>query len=334
MSSTMAKMMFIAAGYAVSSSGLVVINKWAVMKWPYSSTLTFTQLTASWLLAFIIGTIGIVKVDKLDWGKIKAFSPACLIFFVVLACNMKLLQYANVDTFIVLRSLVPLATCFVERVTIGTPLPGPKVLACLVLIVIGAVGYVQADREFSLTAYTWGFAYVFTMVIDTVLVKRVVTKVELTPWGLVLYNNLIASVLYPFFAMATGEASQIPVALAELLAPGSESALAVGASCVFGIAISYFGLNARKALTATAFSVLGVVCKFATVLVNVSVWDHHASPVGIFWLLVCISGGILYQQAMKNASFTPAKPEAEPVKYDPVDTEANAADAAETKDRD
>eukprot|EP00512_Aurantiochytrium_limacinum_P003499 CAMPEP_0171497134 /NCGR_PEP_ID=MMETSP0958-20121227/7097_1 /TAXON_ID=87120 /ORGANISM="Aurantiochytrium limacinum, Strain ATCCMYA-1381" /LENGTH=330 /DNA_ID=CAMNT_0012031331 /DNA_START=230 /DNA_END=1222 /DNA_ORIENTATION=- len=329
-------MAFIAIGYAVSSSGLVVINKWAVMRWPYSSTLTFTQLTASWVLAFIIGLIGLVPVDKLDWQKIKAFSPACLIFFVVLACNMKLLQYANVDTFIVLRSLVPLATAFTERLTIGTPLPGPKVLACLVLIVVGAVGYVQADREFSLTAYTWGAAYVITMVIDTVLVKRVVTKVELTPWGLVLYNNLIASVLYPFFAYATDEASQIPIAMAELLAPGSSSAVAVAASCVFGIAISYFGLNARKALTATAFSVLGVVCKFATVLVNVSVWEHHASPVGIFWLLVCISGGILYQKAQQAASFTPAKSDdnkpstsSEGKSYNAVDTE----DADEVADK-
>jgi len=331
-------MMFIALGYAVSSSALVVINKWAVMRWPYSSTLTLLQLAFSWVAALILGKLGVVEVDDLDWKKIKAFSPACLIFFVALACNMKLLKYANVDTFIVLRSLVPLATAFAEKVSLGTPLPGPKVFACLVLIVIGAVGYVQADREFSLTAYSWGFAYVFTMVVDTVLVKRVVTKVELKPWGLVLYNNLIASSLYPLFAFLTGELFEIPEAVAMMLDPVQSPGFAVAVSCLFGLAISYFGLNARKALTATAFSVLGVVCKFATVLVNTMVWSYHATPVGIFWLCVCISGGILYQQAMKSASFTtPTSPPNETgkdgKKYSQVATEEQElSETGATKD--
>lgn len=133
------------------------------MRWPYSSTLTFVQLTVSWLLAMFLGKVGIVAVDKLDWTKVKAFSPACLIFFVALACNMRLLQYATVDTFIVLRSLVPLFTAFAERFALGTPLPGPKVMATLVLIVVGALGYVKADDDFNFVAYSWGFAYLVAM---------------------------------------------------------------------------------------------------------------------------------------------------------------------------
>ena len=64
------------------------------------------------------------------------------------------------------------------------------------------------------------------------------------------------------------------------------------------------GLNARKKLQATAYSVLGVVCKFATVLVNTIMWDNHASAMGIVFLCICITGGILYQQEMKSAVLT------------------------------
>jgi hypothetical protein len=30
---------------------------------------------------------------------------------------------------------------------------------------------------------------------------------------------------------------------------------------------------------------------------NVIIWDQHATPGGIFWLFVCISGGIVYKQS-------------------------------------
>lgn len=30
---------------------------------------------------------------------------------------------------------------------------------------------------------------------------------------------------------------------------------------------------------------------------NVMIWDKHATGGGIFWLFVCISGGLIYQQA-------------------------------------
>ncbi len=273
------------------------------------------------MVAFLAGKLGIVAVDALDWKKIKAFSPACLIFFVAIGCNMKLLLHANVDTFIVLRSLVPLATAFAEFIALGTPLPNRKVFGTLILIVIGSIGYVMADKEFSMTAYFWGFAYVLSMVVDTVLVKKVVTDVELTAWGLVLYNNLIASALYPVFAFLTGELSQLQIA-GESLIQDADSFGPVIASCLFGISISYFGLNARKTLQATAFSVLGVVCKFGTVLVNTLMWDHHASPLGIFWLCICILGGILYQQAMKGASITKQVSSTTQAKeYKPVDSE-------------
>jgi len=288
---------FVAIGYAISSSCLVVINKWALITWPYSTTLTFLQFTVSWMAALIAGKLGMVQVNALQWPKIKAFSPACLIFFIAIACNMKLLQHANVDTFIVLRSCVPLLTRLAETAVFGSALPSQRVLATLGLIILGAIGYVSIDEDFSLTAYYWGCAYVISMVTDTLLVKKVVTEVELTPWGLVLYNNFIASLLYPIFCVATGEYKEVTVALSHLV-DGTTDYGPVFASCVFGISISYFGMNARKKLRATSFSVLGVICKFATVVVNTLAWDYHASPLGIGFMCMSLMGGILYQRVV------------------------------------
>ena len=130
-------MVFIGLGYAVSSSALVIVNKWAMSNWAYASALTVLQFTVAWMVAAIAGALGICEVDKLEWHKVKAFAPACLLFYISIACNMKLLGHANVDTFIVLRSLVPLLTTFAERAYLGTPLPPLKAMSALGVIVLG-----------------------------------------------------------------------------------------------------------------------------------------------------------------------------------------------------
>lgn len=86
---------------------------------------------------------------------------------------------------------------------------------------------------------------------------------------------------------------------------------------------------AVQAFSATAFTVAGVVNKFGTVFINSTIWQYHASPagrtltafvnaqalafearrapshvaiavvVGIASMIVCILGGVAYQQSFK-----------------------------------
>ena len=76
----------------------------------------------------------------------------------------------------------------------------------------------------------------------------------------------------------------------------------VGLSCAFGVAISFYGFACRRAISATSFTVLGVSNKLLTIIVNVAIWDKHASPVGIFCLLVTVCGGVMYQQSTAHSS--------------------------------
>ncbi len=66
-----------------------------------------------------------------------------------------------------------------------------------------------------------------------------------------LYNNIIASALYPVFALATGELEDVGKSVGELT-NDSQAAMSVLASCAFAVSISYFGLNARKMLQVSA----------------------------------------------------------------------------------
>jgi len=53
-------------------------------------------------------------------------------------------------------------------------------------------------------------------------------------------------------------------------------------------------------VSATSFTLVGVVNKFLTVLLNVLAWEKHSTPFGIFAVCLCLSAGFFYQQAPRR----------------------------------
>jgi len=134
-----------------------------------------------------------------------------------------------------------------------------------------------------------------------------VMNLGLNTWGFVFYNNLLSLMMAPFFWFLTGENVQVLAALRSgIFDPAAF--YAVSLSCLFGLLISFFGFAARRAVSATAFTVTGVVNKFLTVAINVLIWDKHASPVGLVCLLFTIAGGVLYQQSVTGPGNAPVQP--------------------------
>ena len=170
--------------------------------------------------------------------------------------------------------------------------------------------YVATDYQFSVTGYSWAAAYLASMTVDFVYIKHVVMTIGLSTWGLVLYNNLEALLLFPVELLVMGELKQIEHdAASEVAAWHSLSVVVpVVLSCIFGLAISFFGFSCRRAISATGFTVLGVVNKLLTVGINLVIWDKHSTFVGTFGLLVCMTGGILYQQSTSKAKADVAVP--------------------------
>ncbi|XP_031474262.1 GDP-fucose transporter 1-like [Nymphaea colorata] len=288
-------------GYALCSSLLAVINKYAITKFSFPGLLTALQYLTSVLGVWILGKLGFLYHDPFSVETAKRFLPAALVFFLAIFTNTNLLRHANVDTFIVFRSLTPLLVAIADTVFRRQPLPSKFTFVSLVIIFSGAVGYVATDSAFTVTAYSWAVAYLVTITTEMVYIKHMVTNLGLNTWGFVFYNNLLSLMMAPLFCIITGEYNDVYMAVNGLetrswVKPGAF--LAVSLSCAFGLAISFFGFAARKAISATAFTVTGVVNKFLTVAINVLIWDKHASPVGLLCLLSTLLGGILYQQSV------------------------------------
>jgi hypothetical protein len=75
--------------------------------------------------------------------------------------------------------------------------------------------------------------------------------------------------------------------------------------CVTGTGIGYSGWWCRDKVSATSFTLIGVMNKCLTILINLSMWDQHAPLGGIASLFLCLVGGSLYQQApMREVAFS------------------------------
>lgn len=296
-------------GYALCSSLLAVINKYAVTVFSYPGILTALQYLASTLGVWVLGKLGVLHHDPFTFENAKKFMPAAVVFYLAIFTNTNLLRHANVDTFIVFRSCTPLLVALADTAFRKQPLPPKLTFMSLLIILGGAVGYVATDSAFTLTAYSWAFAYLVTITTEMVYIKHMVTNLGLNTWGFVLYNNLLSLMMAPIFWFITGESSVVFMTLSSNARNWFDSTAfsAVALSCVFGLAISFFGFATRKAISATAFTVTGVVNKFLTIVINMLIWDKHASPIGLICLLFTIAGGVLYQQSVTRARNAPSQ---------------------------
>ncbi|KAG2254464.1 hypothetical protein Bca52824_084600 [Brassica carinata] len=293
----------VAAGYCISASLLSIINKWAIMKFPYPGALTAMQYFTSAAGVILCSQLNLVEHDPLTLSTMWRFLPAAMIFYLSLFTNSELLLHANVDTFIVFRSAVPIF-----------PWPSVKTWGSLATIFGGSVLYVLTDYQFTIAAYSWAVAYLVSMTIDFVYIKHVVMTIGLNTWGLVLYNNLEALLLFPLELLIMGELKKIKHEISEESDWYSfQVMLPVGLSCLFGLAISFFGFSCRRAISATGFTVLGIVNKLLTVVINLVVWDKHSTFVGTLGLLICMFGGVMYQQSTvkKPSAAEEVKPQEE-----------------------
>ncbi|XP_075501966.1 GDP-fucose transporter 1-like isoform X3 [Primulina tabacum] len=263
-------------GYALCSSLLAVINKFAVAKFNYPGLLTALQYLTSALGVWILGKLGFLAHDPFVLETAKKFFPAAFVFYLAIFTNTNLLRHANVDTFIVFRSLTPLLVAIADTVFRRQPCPSKLTFLSLVIILGAAVGYVATDNGFTLTAYSWALAYLVTITTEMVYIKHMVMNLGLNTWGFVFYNNLLSLMMAPVFWIVTGEYVDV--------------FMAIGRS------------SARKVISATAFTVTGVVNKFLTVAINVLIWDKHATPIGLVCLLLTLAGGVLYQQSVTGGA--------------------------------
>lgn len=283
-------------GYAACSSLLLIINKLSVHHFPAPSLILFLQLMSSAIIVKILGILGMIEVDELEWRKAKGFFFVSMAFLATLFANMKTLQYCNIETFIVFRVSTPLLVSVGDYVFLGREMPSRKSWFALTIILFFAGAYAYTDQSFHVTGYMWVSLWYFIFCFDQLYIKYIVDNVKMkSNWGRVYYTNLMASIPVGISAALNGEFRHLLI-----YDWSSEAMLFVSLSCVVGCAISYCAFLCRSLVSATMFTVIGNVCKVITVLINVIIWDQHASHFGIGCLFCCLFASYNYSQAPKR----------------------------------
>ena len=290
--------------YSACSGSLVLINKLTVHYLPFPSLVITFQLIASCLFIAVGTATKMIECDPLKWEYILPYLAYTIAFSIGVYCNMKSLQSSNVETVIVFRALTPCLVSILDVMFLGREYPSNRSWAGLSLIALGAYGYALVDPEFQsqgTNAYFWPFLYLFAISFVMAYGKKIIKSVDLkTRSGPVLYTNLLGWPPMLIFAHLGDEYRKASDAFdtnnaVPVFTAGSLTLLLAG--CVVGTAIGYTSWWCRDKISATSFTLIGVMNKCLTILANLLIWDNHASPMGIASLFLCLIGGSIYQQA-------------------------------------
>ena len=134
--------------YMLCSATLLVVNKRAIDLFPYPTLLTLLQYIFSSSIVWTLGACGMLRVDDLNIAKLSSFLGVSLAFSLSILSNVKLLQVSNVETVIVIRSLIPVVTALGDFLFMGREFPRIRTIVSLLLIILGSIGYMQAVGHF------------------------------------------------------------------------------------------------------------------------------------------------------------------------------------------
>lgn len=294
--------------YSFCSGSLVLVNKLILHHLPYPSLVICFQLWATLLFIQVADAFHIIDVDPIKWKCVKPYLAYTIAFSLGVYCNMKSLSMSNVETVIVFRALAPLLVSVLDALFLGREWPSAQSWGALALIALGAYGYALTDEQFQsqgIIAYWWPTLYLLVISFEMAYGKKIITGVDLhTKSGPVLYTNMLGWPPMLVFAAMGGEYKRLYEHLdgrahneegGPLLPPIGLALLLLG--CIVGTGIGYTGWWCRSKVSAASYTLIGVMNKCFTVLVNLLIWDQHAPPEGIVSLSLCLFGGFLYKQA-------------------------------------
>lgn len=278
--------------YMAVSSLLLVVNKLSIGLLPNAGLVLTLQTLVTTLTAAFVTLRGPHLLSAISLWRF--FVPA-VAFLLCLMANIKVLQNSNVETIIVFRSTTPLLIALCEWSCLGRQLPSLRSWAALSALFVFSGLYAWLDAELSVGVYSWVASWYLLFCFNQLYVKAVTDEVEVvTNWERVLYLNAWATAI-----LVTGELLFDFRALVHLPRHfrdvGTVSCVIL--SCAMAVVMSYLTMACRKAISATAFTVVGNVCKVITIVASAAVWGQHVTVYGMASLLACLVAATFYEQA-------------------------------------
>jgi len=290
--------------YFMSSSSLLVLNKVAIKAIPNASLLLFTQLGSTVVIVAAPAFVGKARVNFKPEGKVvRAYSTVAMVFLTTIYSNFQVIHSIGINPFIVLRCSTPLIVSVLDWAFMGRTLPDWKSTLALCGILSSGSMYARlkvADPDFGTngsgdaeSGLWWSAIWLVSFLLDMVYIKYVVEAYPCSGSERTLYQNFLA---LPILVVLLNVGVEKYNMVEAVNAPKS-AWIAVVMTCFAGAALSFTGMSLRTEFSATLFTVLGIVCKMASTLLN----EIFVEPERDLARLSCITAVIISSSFYKQA---------------------------------
>lgn len=293
------KLAALASLYFVSSSTLLVLNKVAITGIPNAAVLLVTQVLSTVICLLPAGILFGVRLSLTPtFEVVRAYVSVAFVFLCTIYSNFRLVHEVGVNFFIILRCSTPLLVSVVEWSFMGRELPQGRSLLALLGILVSGFAYAYSHLSgFSSTSTAqnyykgalWAAAWLVSFTLDMSFIKHVVDKYDCNSLERTLYQNAGALPLLAIILVSPVERWS----LREVFYLGTNASYAaLYLSCVAGTILSFTGMTLRSHMSATMFTVMGIVCKMASCFLNelfVEPEKNIFSLISILAAVVCSS---------------------------------------------
>uniref|UniRef100_A0A7S0TTM9 Sugar phosphate transporter domain-containing protein n=2 Tax=Hemiselmis andersenii TaxID=464988 RepID=A0A7S0TTM9_HEMAN len=289
--------------YTLCSATMLVVSKLVVFHIPAPSFVASVQIVACICVLAVLhlAPFNSIKVESPTREIVVPYAVYSLLFALSIFTNFHALQHSNVETVIVFRSAAPMAVAFCDTLVLGREYPSLLSFFGIFLSFAGAIGYVLVDSQFSLEsfgAYSWVASYYAVTVVIMTYGTYITSTVKLSLSGSVAYSNALSLPVLLALMVVFGEFSTLRNINFRLLLTTTNAFLWLLASCVVGTGISYAGWWCRSQISATSYTIVGVVNKALTIgLSSLIEWENtKTSTAGLLFLGIVVGGGAVFTQ--------------------------------------
>lgn len=254
--------------YCTASTSMNILNKKAISAMPFPYFLSALQNLATLIMALIVAyliaphtgppfdkTFGLKK--KLDLDTLVKWTPAVLLFCLMLVSSLSAMHRVSVPTVLVCRSLTPMVTAALEIQFLGMRV-GVRLWGAMGVILIGAICYCIQDFNPSFEGYVWLGINLVAAAGYHVYVKWAIGAVGLSTMDMVIYNNMLSLPLLLLSGLIFDNAGEMPATVGAMR---FGDWVMVALSAIVAACISYTGFGLQAAVSATSATVVNHINK-------------------------------------------------------------------------
>lgn len=290
--------------YFISSSSLLVLNKLAIKAIPNASLLLCAQLSSTVVIVAAPALVGKTRINfKPNFEVVRAYTAVAVVFLSTIYSNFHVIHSIGINPFIVLRCSTPLMVSILDWAFMGRTLPDWKsTLALCGILFSGSMYAKMKAAESSLSVHAgvngasglcWSAIWLISFLLDMVYIKHVVETYPCSGSERTLYQNFLA---LPILIVLLNIGVEKYGVLEAAHAPQS-AWIAVVSTCFAGTALSFSGMSLRTELSATMFTILGILCKMGSTLLNEIIVDPERDVARLSCVAAVIISSSFYKQA-------------------------------------